>query len=105
MVGCPPTVPDTFHPNIFQLAQPGRAVLRFRHRRPPATQPSRRCPATGSRHPRLGEGLEHPPEAFHLDQERRRDPRVPRTTTKTNFRRGTLVVDLECATNAGKESP
>ena len=35
-------------------------------------------PATGSRHPRLDHGLEHQPETIHLDQERRRDPRIPR---------------------------
>ena len=96
VAGRSPPVPDAFHPNVFQLAQPGRAVLRVRHRRPAPTQPSQQRPATGSRHPRLGQGLEHSPEAFHLDQERRRDPRIPRTAIKTNLRRRTLVQRPEC---------
>ena len=55
-----------------------------------ATQPSQHRPAAGSRHPRLGEGLEHSPETLHLDQDCRRNPRIPRTTIKTNLRRTTL---------------
>ncbi len=44
----------------------------------------------GSRHPRLDQGLEHSPETLHLDQECRRDPRIPRQAIKANLRRGTL---------------
>lgn len=36
------------------------------------------------------EGLEREPETLHLDQDRRPDPRIPRTTSTTNQRRSTL---------------
>src|SRR6476660_5967440 len=39
----------------------------------------------------MGASLEREPEAVHLDQERRPDPRTARTTNPTNQRRGTLV--------------
>ncbi|GAA1998525.1 transposase [Microbacterium ulmi] len=32
----------------------------------------------------LGQGMEREPEALHLDQDRRPDPRIPRTTIATN---------------------
>src|SRR6478672_10752318 len=40
-----------------------------------------------ARHPRLDQGLEHSPEAFHLDQECRRDPRISGAAIEANFRR------------------
>ncbi len=43
-----------------------------------------------SRHPFLDQRLEHSPQALPLDQDHRRDPRIPRTPTETNLRRGTL---------------
>src|SRR6478736_477423 len=38
----------------------------------------------------MGASLEREPEAVHLDQGRRPDPRTARTTNPTNQRRGTL---------------
>ena len=37
-------------------------------------------PSPRSRHPRLGQGLERRPEAIHLDQDRRTNPHLNRTT-------------------------
>src|SRR6185369_11416088 len=39
----------------------------------------------------MGASLEREPEAVHLGQERRPDPRTARTTNPTNQRRGTLA--------------
>jgi len=83
--------------------QPSRKALRLRHRGSPATQPPQHRPTTGSRHPRLGQRLEHPPKTLHLDQRRRRDLRIPRTTIKPNLRRGTLVVSLPSLLDADQQ--
>ncbi len=40
--------------------------------------------ALENRHPRLGQSLEHRPQTLHLDQDRRTDPRITRTTYRTN---------------------
>ena len=56
---------------------------------PPRRPPQR--PSPRSRHPRLGQGLEREPETVHLDQDRRTDPQLNRTTYTTNHRRGTLA--------------
>ena len=40
---------------------------------------------------RLDRHLEREPPALHLDQDRRRDPQLPRRLSTPNFRRGTLV--------------
>lgn len=83
--------------------QPSRKALRLRHRGSPATQPPQHRPTPGSRHPRLGQRLEHPPKTLHLDQRRRRDLRIPRTTIKPNLRRGTLVVSLPSLLDADQQ--
>ena len=81
----PPAVPHALHPDLLLLAQPGRAAVRLRHQRPaPAQRPPQR-PSPGSRHPRLGQGLEREPETVRLDQDRRPDPRITRTTSPTNL--------------------
>jgi len=54
-----PPVPHAFHPDQLQLDQPGRTLVRVRHRRTdPPRQPHLR-PSPGERHPRLGRRLEH----------------------------------------------
>jgi transposase len=50
---------------------------------------SRRCPR--GRHPRLDRHLEPEPETLHLDQNRRRNPQLPRKISGAYFRRRTLV--------------
>ena len=40
--------------------------------------------------PRLGHRLEQEPDTIHLDQIGRTDPRIPWTTSESNFRRRTL---------------
>ena len=54
-----------------------------------------------SRHPGLDRQLEQRPTAIHLDQNRRPDPRITRTTSATNFRRGLLAALPGAATGAG----
>lgn len=49
----------------------------------PALGPPQR-PSPGERPARMDQGVEREPEAIHLDQDRRRDPPVPRTTIGTN---------------------
>ena len=39
----------------------------------------------------MGQSLERKPNAVRVDQERRADPRIPRTTSSTDYRRGTLA--------------
>jgi transposase len=51
---------------------------------------------TGSRHPRVGQGLERRPQALHLDQDRRRDPRLPRPLLPTDLWRRTLGPVWSC---------
>jgi transposase len=47
--------------------------------------------APRSRHPRLDQRLEQPPPPVPVDQNRRGNPRLPRTILSPNFRRRTLV--------------
>src|SRR5664280_707752 len=84
-------VPHALHPDLLVLDQPGRALLRLRHRRPAATLRPPQRPSTRTRHPQLGQRMEREPEALHLDQTRRTNPRIPQTTSTTNYRRRTLV--------------
>src|SRR5665647_120732 len=83
-------VPHALHPDLLVLDQPGRALLRLRHRRPAATLRPPQRPSTRTRHPQLGQRMEREPEALHLDQTRRTNPRIPQTTSTTNYRRRTL---------------
>ncbi len=85
-----PPGPPALHPDLLVLAQPGGAVLRLCHRRPaPTLRPPQR-PSPRSRHPQLGQGLERQPQAIRLDQDRRTDPRLPRTTYPTDLKSRTL---------------
>ena len=79
-----PPLPPALHPDLLLLDQPGRAVLRLRHRRPPPTLRPPQRPGPRSRHPRMGRSLERQPQTLHLDQERRTDPHITRTTSSTN---------------------
>ena len=82
LAGRPPPVPHALHPDLLQLDQPGRTLVRLPHRRPAAPQRPPHRPSPRERHPRLGQGLEREPEAVHLDQDRRTDPRLTRTTSQ-----------------------
>jgi transcriptional regulator with XRE-family HTH domain len=85
-------VPHALHPDLLVVDQPGRAVLRLRHRRSSATLGPPQRPSPRGRHPQMGESLERKSPAIHLDQERRTDPRITRTTSPTNYRRRTLGI-------------
>jgi len=86
-----PPVPPAFHTDVLLVDQPGRTVLRLRHHRPaPTLRPPIR-PSPRNRHPQLGQSLERRPAPLHLDQVGRTDPRQPRPTSTTNYRRRTLV--------------
>ena len=45
----------------------------------------------GSEEAHMGQSRERKPQTVHLDQDRRTDPRLPQTTSPTNYRRRTLV--------------
>jgi hypothetical protein len=45
----------------------------------------------GTRHPQPGQSMEREPQTLHLDQDRRTDPGVNRTTSEGDFRRRTLA--------------
>src|SRR5450830_509705 len=90
MARIPSPVPHALHPDVFIMDQPGRTVLRLRHRRSsPTLRPPQR-PRTRSRHPHMGESVEQEPEAIHLDQNCGTDPRQPQKTSTTNYQRRTL---------------
>ena len=77
MAGRPPPVPHALHPDLFQLAQPGRTVVRLRHRRPAPPQRPPQRPSTGEADIRAWvKAWNDEPEAVHLDQDRRPDPRI-----------------------------
>ena len=88
----PPQVPCSLHLDRVVLAQPGRTVVRLPHPATPPTQRPQEYPDPRTRHPNLGHRLEREPQTLHLDQNRRTDPRIPRTTNETNYRRRTRVV-------------
>ena len=73
-----------FTPDQLLLAEPRRALVRRAHQ-PQAAQvsPPQRH-RTRSRHPQVDQRVEQGPEAFRLDQDRRRDPRNPRRLLRTN---------------------
>jgi hypothetical protein len=70
LAGRSPTVHVALHPDLLVLAEPGRTLVRLRHRRSDPTQRPPQHPGTGSRPPRLGQSLERR-QALHLDQDRR----------------------------------
>src|SRR5665648_817050 len=65
--------------------------LHRRDRRPAPALRSPLRPSPRNRHPQLGQSLEQRPAPLHLDQDCRTDPRPPRTTSTTNYRRRTLA--------------
>lgn len=90
LAGQAPTVRAALHPDWLLLDQPGRAVVRLP--RPPDDPPRRtqEHPGPRSRHPSLRQRLEQRPQAIHLDQDSRRDSRLPRPLLPTDLRRRTL---------------
>src|ERR1019366_8524129 len=91
MAGPPSALPHAFHPGRIVLDQPGRAMVRLPDQPadPPWRPPER--PGPRSRHPRLDQDLERRPPAIRVEEDRRGNPRLPRTILPTNFRRRTLA--------------
>src|SRR6185503_8680444 len=87
-----PAFPHAPHPDLFLLAQPGRAVVRAADRQETAPRHLPLNPGPGERHSRLDRSLERTPPTLHLDQDRRRNPRTPQLISSTNSWRRTLVV-------------
>ncbi len=73
-----------YTPTYSELDQPSRAMVRLSHRRSPTALRPPLSPRAGERHPRMGSRMERKPQTIHLDQDRRADPRVHLTTSKTN---------------------
>src|SRR3954454_9350732 len=87
----PPAGNASLHPDLLIVVEPRRAVLRLRHRRPaPTLRPPQR-PSPRSRHPQVGHHMERGPQGLRMDQNRRTDPRQPRTTYPTDWKSRTLV--------------
>ncbi len=85
-----PTVSHALHPDRVLVDQPGRTLVRAADRAEDPPRLPRQRPGTGSRHPRLDRRLEQPPAPVPVDQDRRGNPRLPRTILSPNFRRRTL---------------
>ena len=78
LAGPAPPLPPALHPDRLILDQPGRTMVRPADRQDdPPRRPQLR-PGPGERHPGLDRHLERQPPAVHLDQDRRRDPELPR---------------------------
>src|SRR6478752_6723477 len=86
-----PAFPHAPHPDLFLLAQPGRAVVRAADRQETAPRHLPLNPGPGERHSRLDRSLERTPPTLHLDQDRRRNPRTPQLISSTNSWRRTLA--------------
>jgi len=86
-----PPLPPALHADRIVLDQPGGTLVRLLDRPddPPRRAQERAGP--GIRHPRLDRALERQSAALHLDQDRRRDPRLPGKIYCEDFRRGILV--------------
>ncbi len=80
----PSPLPHAPHPDLLQLAQPGRTLVRLPHRATCSNAATTAASTPSKRHPLLGQSLEHQPQTLHLDQDRRTDPRIPRPTYHTN---------------------
>src|ERR1035438_2000232 len=97
MAGPPSALPHACHPDRIVVDQPGRAMVRLPGQ--PADPPWRpqERPGPRSRHPRLDQDqdLERRPPAIRVEEDRRGNPRLPRTILPTNFRRGTLAARPE----------
>jgi transposase len=74
----PPPLPRPLHPDRFLLDEPGGTLVRPADRQadPPRSPHLRAGP--GERHQGMDRHLERQPQAIHLDQDRRRDPQLPR---------------------------
>ncbi len=78
------------HPDLYLLAQPGRAVVRTAD---PQETPPRRTPVNsgpGEGYSRLVRHLERQPETLHFGPNRGRDPRTPQLVSSTNSWHRTL---------------
>ena len=84
-------LPHAFHAPPGRLDQPGRAVVRLVDRPDgPAQRPTRASrPSKPTSAP--GSTAEPEPEAIRVEEDRRGNPRLPRTILPTNFRRRTLA--------------
>src|SRR6476660_8710007 len=98
----PPAFPHAPHPDLFLLAQPGRAVVRAADRQETAPRHLPLNPGPGERHSRLDRSLERTPPTLHLDQDRRRNPRTPQLISSTNSWRRTLDPWGIVATHGGR---
>src|SRR6476646_7070002 len=96
-----PAFPHAPHPDLFLLAQPGRAVVRAADRQETAPRHLPLNPGPGERHSRLDRSLERTPPTLHLDQDRRRNPRTPQLISSTNSWRRTLA-DARTATRSAR---
>jgi transposase len=85
-------VPHALHADRVLLDQPGRAVVRVPDRPADPTRRPQIRSGTGEGRPDLDQTVERRPQALRVDQDRRRDPRLPRPILPTNFRRSTLVL-------------
>jgi hypothetical protein len=80
-------------PTLFDrlvLDQPGRTLVRVSHRPADQARSPQKRPVPRKRRPRLDRAVEHQPRAIRVEEDRRRDPRLPRQISTTNFRRRTL---------------
>lgn len=83
-----------------------RALVRLPHHPARPTRRTQKRPSSRSRSPRLGPTVEHQTQAIRVDQDRRRDPRIPRPISTTDIRRRTLAGTRECCAvrEAGDEA-
>jgi transposase len=86
---CAPPLRAALHPDLQQLDQPRRALVRRTDHQTAASRPAPNGPPTQRRDPRLDRHLEPRPPPLRVDQNRRSNPRqhqtLPRTTTQNEL--------------------
>ena len=91
LAGPPPAVHAALHPDLLELAEPRRALVRRAHQpNGYAAAPTTPC-VNSIASIRTWIKLERRPQALRLAQDRRRDPRHPRQLLRTNLRLRSLV--------------
>ena len=78
LAGPAPALPRPLHPDRLILDEPGRTLVRPADRQADPPRRAHLGPGPGERHQGLDRHLERQPPAVHLDQDRRRDPELPR---------------------------